>query len=372
MSRIGPESLVRELDSAGLLPAGFGLLLCEVLRDRFTSDLVWVDGKPLSKREHPTAWWTAVYSNTSVVTQYDDGFTSWPEVGDRASCSLSMPSVVVGMLALLDVQPGHCVMEIGAGSGFNTALLSKLVGRDGEVVSLEVDPDLAGTARQNLRHSGYKTTEVQVFTKDGAHGLPNWGQPFDRVISTAAVQLGHVPYTWVEQTQPGGVIVTPVRAALTSGPLVRFVVNNDGTATGRMASMGAAFMELRSQRVAWADDELIDESAGDVSQRSTEHDPWLMFGQFAPRWALAVALPSCEYDLREREYLRLMDPVSGSWAVVRPDDRGGCVVRQYGVRRLWDDAEAAFGWWLDRGKPAGADWEWTITPDSQTIRLASE
>lgn len=369
MTTASPETLVRELDSAGFLPAEFGPLLHAVRREWFTPDHVWEDGEPLHRGEHREAWHKAVYSNTSVVTQYDDGRTPWPHVGERPSCSLSMPSVVLGMLALLDVQPGHHVMEIGTGTGFNTALLSKLAGRDGEVASLEVDPDIARIARRNLRNSGYGTAEVQVVAKDGSLGLPDWGQSFDRVISTASAQLGHVPYTWVEQTRPGGVIVTPVRAALTSGPLVRFVVNDDGTATGRMATMGVAFMELRSQRTAWASDDAVDESASDVSKRPTECDPWLMFSQFASRWALAVALPSCEYDLQEHEYVKLTDPVSGSWAIARPGSDGGFVVWQHGVRRLWDDAEAGYHWWLDHGKPAGPDWEWTITPEYQTIHL---
>lgn len=57
-----------------------------------------------------------------------------------------------------------------------------------------------------------------------------------------------MPYAWVEQTKPGGVIVTPVRADLNSGPLVRFAVYEDGTATGRMAPLGVEFMEVRAQR----------------------------------------------------------------------------------------------------------------------------
>jgi predicted methyltransferase len=55
----------------------------------------------------------------------------WPQVGDRPICSASMPSVVLGMLDALDVQPGQSVLEIGTGTGFNAVLLAELVGPTG-------------------------------------------------------------------------------------------------------------------------------------------------------------------------------------------------------------------------------------------------
>ena len=82
--------------------------------------------------------------------------------------------------------------------------------------------------------------------------------PFDRIICTASVHLGRVPYAWIQQTKPAGVVLMPIRADLTSGPLVRFVVHQDGTATGRMVGMGVEFMEVRSQRTATTPDDQFD------------------------------------------------------------------------------------------------------------------
>jgi hypothetical protein len=66
----------------------------------------------------------------------------------------------------------------------------------------------------------------------------------------------------------------------------------------------------------------------------------------------------------------LGDPVSGSWASVVPDGNGDYLVRQSGVRRLWDEAEAAYRWWRHNGEPRVTDWRWTMTPERQAVAVA--
>lgn len=96
----------------------------------------------------------------------------------------------------------------------------------------------------------------------------------------------------------------------------------------------------------------------------------------ASRWAAAVAVPSCRYDLEKKTAQRdhgvawLTDPVSGSWASVVPGDGGGYIARQCGPRRLWDEVETAYRWWQSQGGPPVEAWMWTITPDRQSITLA--
>lgn len=366
MTVAGPDALVTELDSAGDFPAGFGPLLHAVPREWFIPDRIWVDRNPVDRVAQPGAWLRAVYSNTVVVTQFDDGRTRWPETGETPTCSASMPSAVVGMLNQLDVQPGQSVLEIGTGTGFNAALLAELAGLSGSVTTVEIDPALADAAQDRLVRSGFE--RVRTIAGDATKGVAE-ADPFDRIISTACVHAGRVPYAWVEQTKPGGVIVTPVRADLTSGPLVRFVVNKDGTATGRMAPLGVEFMEFRSQRTPRTPDDNFDWADDTADQETTTIRPWLMFSDIVSRWALALALPSCRYDMKENEFVWLRDPVSGSWASVVPLGSSNFLVRQKGARRLWTEAEAAYRWWIGQGQPAGPDWVWTITPQRQTIQL---
>lgn len=369
MTVASSDTLVQELDSAGQLPAGFGPLLQAVPRECFIPDRVWVGRKPLDRAAQPDAWRQAVYSNTVIVTQFDDGLTRWPHIGAVPTCSASMPSAVVRMLDYLDVQEGQSVLEVGTGTGFNAALLAELVGPTGSVTTVEVDTTLVAIAQERLARAG--CDQVRAVLGDAASGVFVTA-PIDRIIATAAVQLGRVPYSWVQQTKPGGVILTPVRADLTSGPLVRFTVNEDGTATGRMVPMGVEFMEVRSQRTPQTPADHFDWRDPSADQTTTTIKPWLMFSDIVSRWALAVALPSCRYDMQAHEYVWLRDPLSGSWASVMPCDTGGFLVRQKGIRRLWDEAEAAYRWWIGQGKPTGLDWEWTITPQQQTVRPAED
>jgi hypothetical protein len=88
-----------------------------------------------------------------------------------------------------------------------------------------------------------------------------------------------------------------------------------------------------------------------------------------------VAIPGCRYELWKRTPGRnpdhgvawLADLLTGSWASVVPGGPGRYDVRQHGPRRLWNEAEAAYRWWKDIGEPSPQDWEFTITPDNQTV-----
>src|SRR5437016_377090 len=107
------------------------------------------------------------------------------------------------MLDSLDVQSGHSALEIGTGTGWNAALLSQRVGDTGRVVSVEVDSEVAQCARRALKAAGYTPL---VVTADGTQGYAP-AAPYDRVINTASVHT--IPRAWIDQTKPGGVIVTP-------------------------------------------------------------------------------------------------------------------------------------------------------------------
>ena len=87
------------------------------------------------------------------------------------------------MLKLLELKPGQRVLEIGAGSGWNAALLGRIVGDDGEVVSLELIPELAQRAKETIAEHG--PDNVQIIASDGGCGYASSG-PYDRIIFTAS------------------------------------------------------------------------------------------------------------------------------------------------------------------------------------------
>jgi protein-L-isoaspartate(D-aspartate) O-methyltransferase len=116
--------------------------------------------------------------------------------------TISQPYVVAYMTEQLDVEPQHRVLEVGTGSGYQAAILSRLVR---EVVSVERYRTLADTARERLKTLGY--SNVTVIAGDGFAGAPERA-PFDRIIVTAAAE--EVPDALVAQLGEGGKMVLPI------------------------------------------------------------------------------------------------------------------------------------------------------------------
>jgi protein-L-isoaspartate(D-aspartate) O-methyltransferase len=116
--------------------------------------------------------------------------------------TISQPYVVAYMTEQLDLKPHHRVIEIGTGSGYQTAILSRLAG---EVVSIERYRTLADAARERLKTLGF--TNVTVRAGDGTAGAPDLA-PFDRVMVTAAAE--EVPQALVAQLAAAGKMVVPV------------------------------------------------------------------------------------------------------------------------------------------------------------------
>jgi len=119
--------------------------------------------------------------------------------------TISQPTTVMVMSSALELNKGYQVYEVGTGSGYQSAIIAKVIGDEGRVVSTEVIPELVGFAKKNLAKAGIKN--VSVFEEDGSKGLPEKGM-FDRIIITAACK--EFPKVLLDQLKPGGLIVGPV------------------------------------------------------------------------------------------------------------------------------------------------------------------
>lgn len=129
--------------------------------------------------------------------------------------TISQPLTVVFMLELLNVQPGEKILEIGSGSGWQTALLAELVGAQGEVVAIERIPELKEMTEKNLAKYAQLSRRVKVLFGNGSRGAPSDLVPaegFDKIVAAASGKA--VPEAWKEQLKAGGRIVSPVETSI--------------------------------------------------------------------------------------------------------------------------------------------------------------
>ena len=131
----------------------------------------------------------------------------------------SQPRTVEGMLRLLDVWPGQRVLDVGSGSGWTTALLAHLTGPRGEVVGVEIEPDLVEFGAANLARTDQTWARI-VTAEPGVLGVPGHA-PYDRILVSAAPRV--LPAELLEQLAPEGRMVVPV-----SGRMVLAVKDRDG------------------------------------------------------------------------------------------------------------------------------------------------
>ncbi|MGH3321290.1 MAG: methyltransferase domain-containing protein [Streptosporangiaceae bacterium] len=342
-----------------------------VPRHRFIPEVMWVDRDrsgayaPVHRDDDPELWWGTVYSNSLVVTQVDDGRSAPSGAGGAyLTSSASQPSLVFGMLRALGVTPGMRVLEIGTGTGYNAALLAARLSDRG-LTTIEIDGAVGERARAALAGAGWHPA---VIVGDGAEGYPP-NAPYDRVIATCAVR--RVPYAWIDQTRPGGVILTPWGTAYHNGALLRLVAGAGGTATGSFDAE-ASFMWIRAQRTPPLGDIVHREKDADHTVATL--DPGEVFAEQHAEFAVGLRVPDCgrlDHAREDGGLTRwLFDPATASWAGV--DYRPGAAshpVAQYGPRRLWDEVEHAYHWWCDRGRPERERFGVTVTAERQCLWL---
>jgi len=116
--------------------------------------------------------------------------------------TISQPYIVAYMTEIIQPEPDYRVLEIGAGSGYHAAVISKIVDR---VFTIEIVTELGRTAKERLDQLGYDNVEVKI--ADGYYGWEEYA-PFDAIVVTAAAE--HIPPPLVEQLKDGGRMIIPV------------------------------------------------------------------------------------------------------------------------------------------------------------------
>lgn len=160
--------------------------------------------KTLVTREIIKAFYRVDRSNfLPPGTESQAGLNTALEIGYEQT--ISQPFTVAFMLELLQPKLGQKILDIGSGSGWQTALLAKIVGEKGKVIALEIVSELKKVGEENLKRFGFKN--VEFLAKDGSGGLPKEA-PFDRIIGAAAIP--EIPEVLKGQLKVGGRLVMPV------------------------------------------------------------------------------------------------------------------------------------------------------------------
>ncbi|MEV6836838.1 methyltransferase domain-containing protein [Streptomyces sp. NPDC051133] len=190
----------------------------------------WGEATDPAARER---WVRGAYEDVPLATRLRDG---------ELLSSSSQPSLMARMLVALRVEDGDRVLEVGAGTGYNAALLAHRLGDDDLVTTIDLEPEITESARQHLAAAGRHPV---VVTGDGARGVPERA-PFDRIIATC--ELPTVPRAWVAQCRTGARILTPLATGL-----LALTVRDAGHAEGRFLPTPAYFVPLRGERRAQAE-----------------------------------------------------------------------------------------------------------------------
>lgn len=139
--------------------------------------------------------------------------------------TISQPYIVALMTDLLEPEPGHKVLEIGTGSGYQAAILAELVAR---VYTIEIVEQLGSRAAKDLASLGFDNVEVRV--GDGYYGWESEA-PFDSILVAAA--SSHVPPPLIQQLKPGGRMIIPVGSPFLTQHLVLVLKDLDGAVRTR-------------------------------------------------------------------------------------------------------------------------------------------
>jgi protein-L-isoaspartate(D-aspartate) O-methyltransferase len=126
--------------------------------------------------------------------------------------TISQPLTVAFMLELLQPQSGDIILDIGSGSGWQTALLAYCVGKTGKIIGIELLSDLAEFGKRNIaKYNFISKGTVEIVFGDGSKGFLREA-PFDKIISAASARK--LPEEWKKQLMVGGRLVAPIKESI--------------------------------------------------------------------------------------------------------------------------------------------------------------
>ncbi|MFJ7901930.1 methyltransferase domain-containing protein [Streptomyces sp. NPDC096198] len=296
-------------------------------------------------------WVDPIYSNTSLVTELGSG----KEVGDGwhgvPTSSSTVPSLTARMLDDLGIQPTDTVLDAGLGTGYQAALILKLV----DVPSQLVASDIGGTevARERLESLGYQPRIIEADATSWS-----WQRQFDKIIFSFG--LPYVTHTVRKALAPGGKLIANVFGPLSAG-LVLLEAQSDGTLMGRFTKDGGSFMPAR--RDATPEQSDLSERSEGISDIPIED-----FESYHLKFLLSTRFPGLDLQyavVDGRQVRRLVLP-DGRWGEVtyRDGSQARGVYQDQG-QGFWDVVEQMWAWWVANSKPTWDHFGLTVGREGQ-------
>ena len=314
------------------------------LLERKDRRMQWQQVQP-STVQNTDAWLRAVYANQPVVTAFDEYNTP--------TSSSSSPDAMAFMLEALQLDPGMRVLEIGTGTGYNAALLAQIVGDPHNIFTVEIDDALARRAHRILDE--VVGEGITVYSGDGLRGYAS-GAPYDRIIATGSYHK--VPLDWLDQLQPGGILVMNLRGHLGACVFLKVVkADPKRTAHGSFLA-GSDFMELRAATApVYRVTDLVTRYLGrpTVEQRTftcVEFNPALLWDHRL-EFLLQLSFPEMYFTSVYVDPMCpcLIDTATDTMLVFRPAERQGeWLVEIKGEVQLWNRVAQAYKGWIDTGR----------------------
>jgi len=345
---------VDELKAAGAIgPAAVERAFRTVQRHRLLETFYYRDGGDFRTVEHDPGrprrdHLALIYADTALATR---------RIGGLPASSTSQASLVAKMLELLDLSEGLKVLEVGAGTGYNAALLAQVVGDQRLVITVDVLEDVVDQTRRLLADTGYP--RIQVLLRDGFEGVPEQA-PFDRIVAT--VGCSDLSPHWAEQLADDGAMLVPLQHA-SGHPLV--LARKDGAALrGRMV-LRTGFIPVRGPLYIedmWS----LGVRVAHPAELVHDHDDRPRFAARRPDEPMGITDDETDFlfflGLQDRRACHApqgpaLSAGPDGWAALAPD----------GIW-WWKDASLAreldrrYGEWDARGRPALEDYQISFQP----------
>ncbi len=292
--------------------------------------------------------------------------------------TISQPTLVLRMLDLLRLEPGHRVFELGAGSGWNAAMMGSIVGSEGKVYSKEIIPEIAKTAESAIADLGIEN--VRIIEGDAGEGYSP-GAPYDRAVFTAGTY--DLPGALHEQVREGGYLLVVIKVE--GGGDQMFLLEKKKDHFESIHSMLCAFVPLTGKHaLASADPMPLDSLSNwnDFSKKEVDKRRFWWGGDEAGsfwitlgfRSFLSISEPRFRVFTEDAEkksdptrwFFGLLDSDSGSLVIAR---KGFLVT--YGSPRAKEILMERLHLWIDLGMPSMASMDLRISPIDSDIESDS-